>query len=121
MTTTLTTRANARSDGIISPSTEVIYGLIIPPFEVIRIARMIDIHDRAVRRGGGRLRGAVWLYSCLASEAGITAVGESYADPSRPHFVMVSFLTNSSTDLDREHYLCSTTKNLPQKAESPSG
>jgi hypothetical protein len=34
----------------------------------------------------------VWLYACLTSVAGITAVGEAYADRSSPHFVMVSYI-----------------------------
>lgn len=51
--------------------------------------------SRAPRRGVGRLREKVWLYACLASVAGITAVGESSADRSSPHFVMVSYVTRA--------------------------
>src|SRR5262249_51253549 len=45
MRTTPTTSEKARSNRIISPSTGVVYGLIIPRLEPIRIRRTIDIHD----------------------------------------------------------------------------
>jgi hypothetical protein len=59
MRTTPTTRENARSDGIISPSTQVVDGLIIPLFKAIRITRTIDIHDLAEVNLNGSLQSSL--------------------------------------------------------------
>jgi hypothetical protein len=45
MRTTAATRKHARLDRIISPSTEVVYGLIIPRFAPIRINSTVHVHD----------------------------------------------------------------------------
>src|SRR5919108_1064835 len=47
MRATPTTKANIGSDCLISPSTPVVEGLIIPCVEMIRICRTLGIHDPA--------------------------------------------------------------------------